>query len=146
MSVIPPGWRPTRDELKQKTILITGASDGIGKAVALACASFGAEVLLSGRNEAALERVYDDIVNAGGRTPGLIPLDLRTTQNQPYAELAETLLGEGLAIDGLVHNAGVLGERRALSQTSPESWQEVLQVNITATFLLTRAQIGRAHV
>jgi len=137
--VIPPGWRPTRDELKQKTILITGASDGIGKAVALACASFGAEVLLSGRNEAALERVYDDIVNAGGRTPGLIPLDLRTTQNQPYAELAETLLGEGLAIDGLVHNAGVLGERRALSQTSPESWQEVLQVNITATFLLTRA-------
>ncbi len=139
MSVIPPGWRPTRDELKQKTILITGASDGIGKAVALACASFGAEVLLSGRNEAALERVYDDIVNAGGRTPGLIPLDLRTTQNQPYAELAETLLGEGLAIDGLVHNAGVLGERRALSQTSPESWQEVLQVNITATFLLTRA-------
>ena len=139
MSVIPPGWRPTRDELKQKTILITGASDGIGKAVALACASFGAEVLLSGRNEAALERVYDDIVNAGGRTPGLIPLDLRTTQNQPYAELAETLLGEGLAIDGLVHKAGVLGERRALSQTSPESWQEVLQVNITATFLLTRA-------
>ena len=139
MSVIPPGWRPTRDELKQKTILITGASDGIGKAVALACASFGAAVLLSGRNEAALERVYDDIVNAGGRTPGLIPLDLRTTQNQPYAELAETLLGEGLAIDGLVHNAGVLGERRALSQTSPESWQEVLQVNITATFLLTRA-------
>ena len=139
MSVIPPGWRPTRDELKQKTILITGASDGIGKAVALACASFGAEVLLSGRNEAALERVYDDIVKAGGRTPGLIPLDLRTTQNQPYAELAETLLGEGLAIDGLVHNAGVLGERRALSQTSPESWQEVLQVNITATFLLTRA-------
>ena len=139
MSVIPPGWHPTRDELKQKTILITGASDGIGKAVALACASFGAEVLLSGRNEAALERVYDDIVNAGGRTPGLIPLDLRTTQNQPYAELAETLLREGLAIDGLVHNAGVLGERRALSQTSPESWQEVLQVNITATFLLTRA-------
>ena len=71
MSVIPPGWRPTRDELKQKTILITGASDGIGKAVALACASFGAEVLLSGRNEAALERVYDDIVNAGREPPAL---------------------------------------------------------------------------
>ena len=139
MSGLPPNWRPAQDELKNKTILITGATEGIGRAVALACARLGAEVLLTGRNEAALESVYDTILKEGGRTPGLIPLDLRTTQHEPYDELAETLLAEGLAIDGLVHNAGVLGERRALSQTSPESWQEVLQVNITATFLLTRA-------
>lgn len=139
MSVMPRGWLPTQDELDKKTILVTGASTGIGRSVALACARLGAEVLLTSRNEAALENVYDTIVNEGGRTPGLIPLDLRTTQNQPYDDLAETLLGQGLAIDGLVHNAGVLGERRALSQTSPESWHEVLQVNITATFLLTRA-------
>jgi NAD(P)-dependent dehydrogenase (short-subunit alcohol dehydrogenase family) len=136
---MPRGWLPTQDELDKKTILVTGASTGIGRSVALACARLGAEVLLTSRNEAALENVYDTIVNEGGRTPGLIPLDLRTTQNQPYDDLAETLLGQGLAIDGLVHNAGVLGERRALSQTSPESWHEVLQVNITATFLLTRA-------
>lgn len=139
MSVMPEGWRPAHRELENKTILVTGANDGIGRAVALACARLGAEVLLSGRNEAALESVYDSIVNAGGLTPGLIPLDLRTTHSQPYDELAETLIGEGLVIDGLVHNAGVLGERRALSQTSAESWHEVLQVNITATFLLTRA-------
>lgn len=139
MSVVPQGWLPTPDELANKTVLVTGANDGIGRAVALACARVGAEVLLTGRDEAALEGVYDAIVNAGGKTPGLIPLDLRATQSQPYEELAEALMGARLAIDGLVHNAGVLGERRALSQTSPESWQEVLQVNITATFLLTRA-------
>ena len=139
MSVVPSGWLPTQDELKDKTILVTGANDGIGRAVALACARLGAEVLLTGRNEAALALVYDTIVNEGGRTPGLIPLDLRTTEYQPYDQLAETLLGEGLALDGLVHNASVLGERRALSQTSPESWHEVIQVNITSAFLLTRA-------
>ena len=139
MSFVPRGWLPSQRELENKTIMVTGASNGIGRAVALACARAGAEVLLTGRDETALEAVYDSIVSEGGKTPGLIPLDLRVTHDQPYEELAEGLLGAGLAIDGLVHNAGVLGERRALSQTSPESWQEVLQVNITATFLLTRA-------
>jgi len=139
VSFVPRGWLPSQRELENKTVMVTGASNGIGRAVALACARAGAEVLLTGKDESALEAVYDSIVSEGGKTPGLIPLDLRVTHNQPYEELAEELLGAGLAIDGLVHNAGVLGERRALSQTSPESWQEVLQVNITATFLLTRA-------
>jgi NAD(P)-dependent dehydrogenase (short-subunit alcohol dehydrogenase family) len=139
MSFVPQGWLPSQNELENKTVMVTGASNGIGRAVAMACARAGAEVLLAGKDDAALETVYDSIVNEGGKTPGLIPLDLRVTHNQPYDELAEELMAAGLAMDGLVHNAGVLGERRALSQTSPESWQEVLQVNISATFLLTRA-------
>ena len=71
MSFLPPQWQPSDTELADKTILVTGASDGIGRAVALACAKVGAEVLLLGRNEGKLETVYDEILRAGGRKPAL---------------------------------------------------------------------------
>ena len=139
MSFLPPQWQPSDTELANKTVLITGAGGGIGRAVALACAKVGAEVLLLGRNEAGLEAVYDDILSAGGREAGIIPFDLNTTDPGRYEALAEQLTETGITLDGLVHNASVLGERRLLAQTSPASWQEVMQVNVSSTFLLTRA-------
>ena len=139
MSFLPPHWQPSETELANKTVLITGAGDGIGRAVALACATVGAEVLLLGRNEAGLEAVYDDILSTGGREAGIIPLDLNTTDPARYEALAEQLTEANITLDGLVHNASVLGERRLLAQTSPASWQEVIQVNVSSTFLLTRA-------
>lgn len=139
MSFLPPQWQPSNTELANKTVLITGAGGGIGRAVALACAKVGAEVLLLGRNEAGLEAVYDDILSAGGREAGIIPLDLNTTDAARYEALAEQLTEANISLDGLVHNASVLGERRLLAQTSPASWQEVMQVNVSSTFLLTRA-------
>ena len=139
MSFIPQDWQPAVAELSGKTILVTGASRGIGRAVALACAQRGAEVLLLGRDEPALENVYDEITAAKLKTPGLIPLDLNSGDPALYETLAGELTAAGVVLDGLVHNASVLGERRALAQTSPQSWQEVLQVNMTSVFLLTRA-------
>ena len=125
--------------LAGKTILVTGANRGIGEAVALSCAQHGAEVLLLGRDEDALAMVYDQIVDLGCPTPGIIPLDLTNRNPSLYDTLADELSGANVVLDGLVHNASVLGERRALAQTSPSSWDEVLQVNMTAVFLLTRA-------
>ena len=139
MSFLPPQWQPSDTELADKTILVIGASDGIGRAVALACAKVGAEVLLLGRNEGKLETVYDEILRAGGREAGIIPLDLTTHDPTRYEALAEQLTAADIILDGLVHNASVLGERRLLAQTSPASWQEVIQVNVSSTFLLTRA-------
>ena len=139
MAIAPEGWQPADDELSGKTILITGANDGIGRAVAIACARVGAEVLLLGRDEAALDTVYDKIVSEKLPTPGIIPFDLRQTSVDAYDALANALTEGGVTLDGLLHNASVLGERRALAQTSLESWQEVMQVNITATFLMTRS-------
>ena len=139
MSFVPDGWEASSSELAGKTVLITGANRGIGEAVALSCAQHGAEVLLLGRDEAALARVYDQIIELGSPTPGIIPLDLTTRDPALYATLADELSGANVVLDGLVHNASVLGERRALAQTSPASWDEVLQVNMTAVFLLTRA-------
>ena len=139
MSFVPDGWQASSSELAGKTILVTGANRGIGEAVALSCAQHGAEVLLLGRNEDALAQVYDKIVDLGCPTPGIIPLDLTNRDPSLYDTLAEELSGANVALDGLVHNASVLGERRALAQTSPASWDEVLQINLTAVFLLTRA-------
>jgi NAD(P)-dependent dehydrogenase (short-subunit alcohol dehydrogenase family) len=87
--------------------------------------------------------VYDQITDKGYPKPGLIPLDLNTRDPSLYAALADELAGAEIVLDGLVHNASVLGERRALAQTSPESWDEVLQVNMTSVFLLTRALMPR---
>ena len=139
MSFLPEGWQASSTELADKTLLVTGANRGIGKAVALSCAQHGAEMLLLGRDEAALAQVYDQIVDLGCPTPGIIPLDLTTRDPSLYDTLADELSGAKVVLDGLVHNASVLGERRALSQTSPTSWDDVLQVNMTAVFLLTRA-------
>ena len=139
MSFLPEGWQASSTELADKTLLVTGANRGIGKAVALSCAQHGAEMLLLGRDEAALAQVYDQIVDLGCPTPGIIPLDLTTRDPSLYDTLADELSGANVVLDGLVHNASVLGERRALSQTSPTSWDDVLQVNMTAVFLLTRA-------
>jgi len=139
MSFVPDSWQASSSELAGKTILVTGANRGIGEAVALSCAQHGAEVLLLGRNEDALAQVYDKIVDLGCPTPGIIPLDLTIRDPSLYDTLADELSGASVVLDGLVHNASVLGERRALAQTSPSSWDEVLQVNLTAVFLLTRA-------
>ena len=139
MSFVPEGWQASSTELAGKTLLVTGANRGIGEAVALSCAQHGAEMLLLGRDEAALAQVYDQIVDLECPTPGIIPLDLTTRDPSLYTALADELSGANVVLDGLVHNASVLGERRALSQTSPTSWDDVLQVNMTAVFLLTRA-------
>ena len=139
MSFVPEGWQASSSELAGKTVLVTGANRGIGEAVALSCAQHGAEVLLLGRDEEKLAQVYDHIVDLGCPTPGIIPLDLTTHDTSLYDTLADELSEAKVVLDGLVHNASVLGERRALSQTSPASWDEVLQVNLTAVFLLTRA-------
>lgn len=139
MTVAPDNWRPTSDELAGKTILVTGATGGIGRAVSLACAAAGAEVLLQGRDDAALEALYDEILTLSGNTPGIVPLDLNVQDPTIYDTLRDELEAAGTQLDGLIHNASVLGERRALAQTSPQSWNEVIQVNLNAQFLLTRA-------
>ena len=139
MTVAPANWAPTPNELQEKTILVTGGTGGIGRAVSLACAASGAEMLLQGRNEAALESLYDDILGLSGSAPAIVPLDLQVQNPAIYDTLRDELESAGGKLDGLIHNASLLGERRALAQTSPQSWNDVIQVNLTAQFLLTRS-------
>ena len=126
MTFSPSDWVPAPNELAGKTILITGATRGIGRALALACADHGAEVLIQGRDETALEELYDEIVSGSAAQPGIIPLDLAYQDASPYEALSEELQAAGVRLDGLIHNASILGERKALAQTSVQSWHEVM--------------------
>ena len=135
----PQGYQAAPDLLKDKTILVTGAGDGIGRAAALSYAAHGATVVLLGRTESKLEQVYDEIEAKGGPKPGLVALDLATATEDNINHLANDLAEEFSHLDGLLHNASVLGERRPIESAGYAAWLEVMQVNVNAQFLLTRA-------
>lgn len=129
----PPGI------LKGRVILITGASDGIGKALALRAAGLGAQVILHGRNKKKLEAVYDEIMALDGAVrPSIAVMDLATADSQAYVSLAASIEEEFGRLDGLVQNAGILGPRNSIEQYDAAEWQRVLHVNLTAAFALTQ--------
>ncbi|MEE4146852.1 MAG: YciK family oxidoreductase [Halieaceae bacterium] len=134
----PANYQPSPALLRNKTILVTGAGDGIGRSAALACAAHGATVILLGRTESKLENVYDEIEQAGGPKPALVALDLATATEDNVVHLAAGLAREFPHLDGLLHNASILGERRPVESAGYAAWLEVMQVNVNAQFLLTR--------
>ncbi|MFM2007784.1 MAG: hypothetical protein RLZZ09_3439 [Pseudomonadota bacterium] len=125
--------------LEGRVILITGATGALGSVAAKACAQAGATVVLLGRHIQKLEKLYDAIIHDGGRTPAIYPLDLAGAGEQDYAELADTLRQELGGLHGLMHCAAELGHLMPLSEIDGTRWQRLLQVNLTAPFLLTRA-------
>lgn len=125
------------DLLKGRVILITGAGRGIGAAAAKACAAHGATVLLLGKTEENLNRVYDEIEAAGHPQPVAIPFNLETALPHQYDELAATVENEFGRLDGLLHNAAIVGPRTPLEQLSGDNFMRVMQVNVNAMFMLT---------
>lgn len=136
---IPADYEPAPDCLRDRIILVTGASAGIGAAAARAYASHGATVILLGRDVGRLEEVYDAIEAAGGPQPAAVPFDLAQEGEEPFAHLADTIAAQFPRLDGLLLNAGRLGERKALEQTTWKAWREVMDVNVHSQFLTTRA-------
>ena len=129
---------PDRDLLKGRAILITGAGSGLGRALAIECARAGASVILSGRNSAKLDRVYDEIEALGAPQPAIAALDLAVATAVDYDALANVIGREFGKLDGLVHAAGLLGDRTPLEQYDVPTWCKVLHVNLTAPFILTQ--------
>ena len=127
-----------RAALKDRIILITGASGALGSVIAKACAREGATVVLLGRSIPKLEKLYDDITASGGPTPALYPLDLAGASEQDYRDLAATLKQQLGGLHGLVHCAAELGHLVPLTDLTGERWQRLLHVNLTAPFMLTR--------
>lgn len=132
-------YQPAADSLKDRIILITGAGDGIGHGIAVAAAKHGATVILTGRTVKKLEATYDRISDAGGPRPAIHPLDLASATLADYQAFATAINQEYGRLDGLLHNAGILGTRTPLAEYDPAEWQMVLQVNLNAGFLLTQA-------
>ncbi|MBP8171505.1 MAG: YciK family oxidoreductase [Pseudomonas sp.] len=125
------------DLLQGRIILVTGAGRGIGAAAALSYAAHGASVLLLGKNEDNLNAVYDQIEAAGYPQAVVIPFNLETALAHQYDELAAMIEREFGHLDGLLHNAAILGPRTPLEQLSGDNFMRVMQVNVNATFMLT---------
>lgn len=134
----PRSYQAPPQSLENRVILITGASDGIGKALALACAAHGATMILHGRNVKRLEGVYDAIMNANGKTPAILPLDFEKAGTQDYEKLTDAIQNEYGRLDGLVHNAGMLGERAPIEHHDVPKWLRTMHVNVNAPFILTK--------
>lgn len=137
-------------QLTEKIALITGASQGIGAAVAKRFAAEGAQVILAARNVGNLEKVDDEIRQAGGKPAVLVPLDLR--DGDKIDALGASILERFGKLDILVSNAGMLGDLSPLSHQDPKVWQKVIDINLTANWrllricdaLLQRSEAGRA--
>jgi NAD(P)-dependent dehydrogenase (short-subunit alcohol dehydrogenase family) len=138
IDMIPKQFTPDAGLLAGRVILITGASGGLGRALAVECARAGASVILSGRNGAKLERVYDEIETMGAPQPAIAMLDLAVATAVDYDNLAKTIDAEFGKLDGVVHAAGLLGDRTPLEQYDVPTWCKVLHVNLTAPFILTQ--------
>lgn len=131
-------YQAPEDLLKDRIILVTGAGDGIGRVAAKTYAAHGATVILLGRTLEKLEHVYDEIEAAGHPQPALVPLNLESAQEHDFIELTNTLEQEFGKLDGILHNAGLLGVRTPIESYDPVIWQQVMQVNVNAPFMLTQ--------
>lgn len=127
------------DLLANRTILVTGAGDGIGKAAALSFAAHGATVILVARGRKKLEAVYDEIEANGHPQPVIVSLNLETATPENYQELTGMIAEEFGHLDGLLHNAGILGQRTPIANYDEKIWQQVMQINVTAPFMLSKA-------
>ena len=145
MSGIPANYSPAPGLLRERVVMVTGAGDGIGAAAAQSFAAAGATVVLLGRTPEKLEAVYDSIEAAGHPTPAITELDLLTADAESCRTLADTIEAQLGRLDGLLHNAAALGERRPIESTDAEAWREVMQVNVNAQMTLTQAMLPLLH-
>lgn len=127
------------NSLADKIILVTGAGSGIGRVAALTYAQHGATVLLLGKTTSKLEEVYDEIEALGGSQPAILPLNLASASYTEMQQLENLISKEFGRLDGILHNAGILGELTPLEMYDIDTFAKVMQVNFTAVFMLTQA-------
>ena len=136
---LPAGWSASSGCLRERVVLITGASGGLGRATALAATRSGASVILLGRKVRALEKAYDELGALGLAQPAIYPLDLSGATPNDYAELAATIEREFGRLDGIVHAAAHFGGLQPAANIAPDDWLRSLHVNLSAPFMLTQA-------
>jgi NAD(P)-dependent dehydrogenase (short-subunit alcohol dehydrogenase family) len=139
MSAIPERYEPAAGFLRDRVILVTGAGQGLGRAVALDAARHGATVALLGRKLEKLEATYDAITAAGGPEPALLPLDLAAAGTPEFEALSQLVRRDLKRLDGIAHCASHFVPLGPLANQTLEQWMTLLKVNLAAPFALTRA-------
>ena len=135
---LPINYKVKEGELEDKVILVTGANRGFGLAITMDLAKAGATVIMLGRDLGSLEYAYDSVVDAGYKEPILYPLDLEGATPENYQELQDDILDKYKKLDGLIHNAAILGTQMPIDQYDIKLWYSTLQINLSAPFMLTQ--------
>ncbi|MBL8520894.1 MAG: SDR family NAD(P)-dependent oxidoreductase [Betaproteobacteria bacterium] len=135
---MPAGWVPPPGHLTDRTLLITGAGQGIGRATARACASAGAVVILLGRSASKLEAVYDEIVGQGGPKPAIVPFDLSSATQDQLQALALSIKRTTGRLDGIVHAASHFTSTMPLEAITLEAWERTARIHLTGPAALTQ--------
>ena len=128
----------TMAALEGRVALITGASRGIGAALALELAKLGAQCVLVARTQGGLEEVDDAIRAAGGKPATLLPFDLQKAEKD-IDMIGPSIVERFGRLDILVHNAGALNKLTPVAHIEPRDWAEVMAVNLTASWRLIRS-------
>ncbi len=136
---LPDTYSPATDCLRDRVVMVTGAGQGLGRAVALACARHGAHVVLHGRRQKKLDAVYDEIVASGGPEPALFALDLTKATDADFQATAAAIGAQLGRLDALVHCAVHVDQLRPLDDETVDRWLSVLRVNLVAAAALNRA-------
>lgn len=133
-------YRPAPADFTDRVVLVTGATSGIGRAVARELVVSGATVILHGRNEKALEALYQELKTLGPE-PSVAQLDLERAQGPQYQQLTSEIESRYGRLDGLLHNAAILGNLSPIEHYDIGTWQRVMHVNVNAVFILTRCML-----
>jgi len=137
-------WRdyaPRPESFEDKIILVTGAADGIGRAVTIGLAEAGATVLMLDKKARHLEKLFDQIMERGFVEPIILPVDLMEIDPESATRLAQAVNDDFGKLDGLLHNAAELGSPSPLDQYDMEYWNEVMHTNLQAPYFITRAML-----
>ncbi|HUQ10003.1 MAG TPA: YciK family oxidoreductase [Steroidobacteraceae bacterium] len=134
----PRRHTPVSHEFSGRVVLVTGAGSGIGRAVSLALAQAGAQVILLGRSVKKLEGVHAEIGKLGAPEASIVPLDLEKALAADYEAVAAAIEQRYGRLDALLHNAALLGALTPIEQFDVPMFMRVMHVNVTAAFVLTQ--------
>jgi NAD(P)-dependent dehydrogenase (short-subunit alcohol dehydrogenase family) len=138
---LPDPASPSTVDLTGRVVLITGATGGLGRPLALACAARGATVVLHARVVRRLEALYDEIVAAGHPQPTILPLDFAQAGAADFGNVAGALTAQLGRLDALVHTAAVLGSLGPVEHQAFDAWLKVWRVDVAAAMALTRSSL-----
>ena len=136
--IIPSSYQIKEGELRGKVILVTGANRGFGLAMTMDLSKAGATVIMLGRDLGSLEYAYDAVIDQGFQEPILYPLDIEGATPENYQSLQDDIFNQFEKLDGLIHNAAVLGTMMPVDQYDIKLWYSTLQINLNGPFMMTQ--------
>ena len=136
---LPKDYKAQQNALTEKVILVSGGGSGIGKSAGLIFAEHGADLILVGKNPAHLESTYQEFLDKNLKPPLLHVMDLEKSNENDFQEINTVIEKEFGKLDGLLNNAGILGDKTPLENYKIDVWKKVFDINVHAPFLLTKS-------